>query len=366
MAVTRDRLPHSELAAAGFALETAAGAREALFAARQGLAAQALRRVRGTEMPLSGGSGAAPVRVAATLVVGQTLRIGAGLDDALGSGWNDPEEWGVWSSANQARLCLRVEDRASLPLVMDLKTEGLLSPDGEQALRVTAPTGQLAVVAFEPGREIQTVSLLLTADDLDDAGFVELRLETTHLTSPEAVGRGADKRLLGLSLGAIGVRGLVGGGAASPAPDRLPVLHHGAAIDVHYGLADTLLSGWSYVEEVGVWSVREVAEIAFALPADIRMPVEIELDLVGFVADGEPVQVAVTSGGATRARAQFDADVGRRAVSFSVIAGDDPPAPRRVRLAIIASRTVSPSELGISADGRPLGVQLLSLAIKRG
>lgn len=116
-----------------------------------------------------------------------------------------------------------------------------------------------------------------------------------------------------------------------------------------------LLDGWSQPEQWGTWSTGSAAEIRVPVPAS-RQPFSIELEVIGFHPPGsDPVAVTVRLGDEAPSRYSIGAQDATIRVDVPESLADT-QSPIRIGFEIANPR--SPRELGLSVDGRPLGIGL--------
>ena len=136
--------------------------------------------------------------------------------------------------------------------------------------------------------------------------------------------------------------------AVAALPLGQPVTLGGAATASAY-----VLGGWSGVEAAGRWTQGDLAEIAFAVPnppADLVLTMQASA-FPGPGGQASPVRVVVNG----RTLARWKPIAAPQTLSVRVPPGAIGPGGV-VRLRLVIERPVSPFEMGISPDHRPLGL----------
>lgn len=127
-----------------------------------------------------------------------------------------------------------------------------------------------------------------------------------------------------------------------------------------------LTAGWSALEATGVWSDGDVAVAHLPLTAEAAAtePLSLVLDLKAFVPPQSPVRNAEirVNGGLPTAIA-FDAAHPQKRLTLSVPKGTL-KALHGLDIQVHNLNPISPSELHLGADGRRLGVGLVSLEVR--
>lgn len=150
-----------------------------------------------------------------------------------------------------------------------------------------------------------------------------------------------------------------------PARVLMPV-----APDAHISFAESAASlpllgdGWSGVEDWGSWAVGKDATILFRLgPEWADGAVAFRVDSQAFVNDRNPVStVTVSTGTETLAQWEFSEARNRSVRTLCIPAAAVGP-DRAVELRFHQDHPVSPAEVGLGADRRPLNIAVHSLDI---
>ena len=147
-----------------------------------------------------------PVRIADELPIsrcptGETIRFGkSGAGHRYTSwGWSQPEDWGVWTDGEQARLSLELERRPSGGLMLSLHSMGYVTPSRPR-LEVQPTLNGRPLEGFVVGGSWATHRLTLPARLIPERPVLDLRFLIRDATSPAEVGVSADPRRLGLGV----------------------------------------------------------------------------------------------------------------------------------------------------------------------
>jgi hypothetical protein len=128
-------------------------------------------------------------------------------------------------------------------------------------------------------------------------------------------------------------------------------------------LRDFLENGWSILENWGVWS--EARRVTMVLPlASETLPANLTLDLTSFhAANSDPLKVKISIEGGDRKELVFMPEQPQQSVRLELRQEDLVDGTITVHFNIDNPR--SPAALGISADGRKLGIGLTRFMVER-
>lgn len=253
----------------------------------------------------------------------------------------------VWSRSQNATLAVAAEVFPEpVPLILRLSVFGA-SPETPRQLTVTSP-GQpdLSLRISTPA----PVSLVMTTP-MHEPGHnhtaVELTLDT--LTSPAKAGLSTDERLLGLRLWSVDVQTSV---------VTLPV-------DFTHGPSPLLAQGWAEVEPgVGVWSLGHEAKLV--LPGYLRGAFTetlcLEADVLERPSTAPPLEIEVFCNGVYAAQWRFPETA--MATLHCPLSGWYESADCTLKFRM--TNVMSPAELCLSADVRPLGLLLRRIPLPSG
>lgn len=131
-------------------------------------------------------------------------------------------------------------------------------------------------------------------------------------------------------------------------------------------IASTLAEGWSSPEPWGVWSEGSKAIVVLQLADAPPAGLELSILLNGFTPPSSPTrEVSVSINGAEPVHLVIDQGEPQRAVRLPI---DQSGAAETgmVRVEFLISNPISPSQAGLSADGRNLGIGLVSMRVEPG
>ena len=114
-------------------------------------------------------------------------------------GWSQPEDWGVWTDGEQARLSFELERRPSGGLLLSLHSMGFVTPSRSR-LEVQPTLNGRPLEGFEVGGSWATHRLTLPAGLIPERPILDLRFLIRGSTSPAEAGVSADPRRLGLAV----------------------------------------------------------------------------------------------------------------------------------------------------------------------
>lgn len=136
--------------------------------------------------------------------VGDTLHFDAGrvVREQLREGWSAPETWGVWSDEGRAALALVLAEPVGAEVLRLELDARLLVRAGEP----TPPTLEVLANGVTIGRwtpvdgRFHALSFALPGRLIPASGQLELTLRVTPMRTPAELGRGDDRRTLGIGL----------------------------------------------------------------------------------------------------------------------------------------------------------------------
>jgi hypothetical protein len=123
----------------------------------------------------------------------------------LGTGWSEPEQWGVWSDGSDASILLWLGGETASDAQLQLDANGFVSPKcPEQQIEVSVNSTSIGELAYSLQKPNGLQSMHISRELLNSRhGLVELRFRFRNYISPTRLGLGADSRSLALGLKAL-------------------------------------------------------------------------------------------------------------------------------------------------------------------
>jgi hypothetical protein len=274
----------------------------------------------------------------------------------FGEGWMlYPDQAGVWTEGSRCELALALDgiDESDYVLTLSL---GSICVGPDESLRVEADVNGERAAARDfrfgdPDWRIESPAPV-PAD-----GKVDLTLMIEEPSSPHELGWSEDDRQLGLLLRTLVVEEV----------DRGVRLGDEIVFSEGSGAERLLGDGWSAMESSGVWTDGDRASLVLR-PTPATGTVELVLAVDPFVTPDHPeLNVEVFAGGVKRGAEVFrhrrPARLQKRRlrVVLPASAGD---GMGRIVVELRLQDPVSPRDLGLSEDGRRLGLRLRSLSVR--
>ena len=292
---------------------------------------------------------AAPVEPGAPVELGVS---GAGRSYVRYGTWR-PEERGSWIAGREAALTLPLAGPANKRLALSVWAEALLARRStRQCLDVMLGGQRLARWSMDSVHTTLESETVLLPRSISGRQLIDLEFAAPNSLIPASVGLSDEERSLGVFLRRLVVR----------EPRRVALEE-----EIRFGGDGTdetvLAGGWWAAELDGRWTRDRAAAIWMSI-ADPAAAVAVELDADPFL--GDP-------------RRRLDVGLfanGRRVASASYSGPGRQPRPLRAPLppgtveddgelvlTLRISRPVSPLELGVLADPRPLGLFVRSVVV---
>jgi hypothetical protein len=124
-----------------------------------------------------------------------------------GTGWANPESWGIWTVGNTAELSFGLS-AAPQDLLLDLDTQGFPTADGVQAATVLANDMKVGTLSYDTKTLFQQSTFKIPAEIVRNGGGVlRVTLAVEKPTSPKSLGQSVDTRELGIGLHWMKLRG---------------------------------------------------------------------------------------------------------------------------------------------------------------
>ena len=118
----------------------------------------------------------------------------------LGSGWGQPEEWGVWSIAKRADVSWRLQGALNRPLTIKVEGRMFVPPGGSKGTGSISIDGRrLGELRADAGNPAVTGQVQVMPSDIA-GGTLRLEFEADSPASPSSYGISADSRCLGFGL----------------------------------------------------------------------------------------------------------------------------------------------------------------------
>jgi hypothetical protein len=262
------------------------------------------------------------------------------LEEVLRDGWHPTEDWGCWTSGQDAVLRLAFHE----PLFGLFRLEMDLAPRPVASALTVSVNGQ-ALPAIVPVTGSNSWTLPERLTEGQPALLIALHVSQTFC--PAAIGPSTDDRVLG-----VGVRWIT---LHRHAAATCPI---GSAVAISSDLGDRgiLVAGWHKLEPWGCWSSGPDAAMLLCFDAVLAGPYVLEVDMMPPLLKG-PVILSVN---------------GERLDPVSVSDGPNEWAlPQSVTdgqsmldMHLLVALPVRPSDVRDSKDGRVLGVGVRSFRIR--
>jgi hypothetical protein len=279
----------------------------------------------------------------------------------FGDGWSFPDD-GIWTQGSRSELALALDGIGEGDCILTLSL-GSICVRRDASLRVEALVdGERAAARdFHFGDAAWRIEL---PPGSPADGQVDLAFEIEEPTTPHALGWSSeDERPLGINVRALTIDEV---DRSVRAGERIVFVEGSPA-------ARVLGEGWSALEPTGVWTDGETASLVLKLTDFPPGDAELVLDGYAFVTPDHPeLEVEITAHGEQLGGRVYQH---RRRILRRIL--DDHPL--RVPLPVSArdetGRTVvdlhlrdpvSPLDLRLSEDTRPLGLHLRSLTVRSG
>jgi len=140
------------------------------------------------------------------------LRIGTGLEDALGEDWFPQEAWGAWSAVERAILRLALAPDVTLPATLRLEFCAVIGDAQVRRIKLWVSAREAGSAEYVCPDSVVAVSIEITEADLGPARELDLTIEIDGLVSPAVMLGGGDARMLGPGLIQVSVAGAPEGG----------------------------------------------------------------------------------------------------------------------------------------------------------
>ena len=295
-----------------------------------------------------------PVRARETVEPGTLADYGG-----FGDGWSYPDDYGVWTQGSRSELALALDGIGEGDRVLTL-TIGSICVARDSSLRVSALVNgePLSDRVFHYG-DPEWILELPPRAQADDR--VDLAFEVEAPTTPRALGWSDDERRLGINLRRLRLEEV----------DR--TVRPGERVEFPEGSGGERLlgKGWSALEPTGVWTDGDTATLVLELTGFPPGDAELTLDGYAFVTPDHPrLAVEITANGerlGSRVFRHLRRPLRRRlaqpplVVSLPAFARDE---TGRAVVELRLREPVSPLQLGLSEDARPLGFHLQSLTVR--
>jgi hypothetical protein len=161
------------------------------------------------------------VELGPSMQVGETLVFSDPVQAqrVLGDGWAAPENGGVWTVEENARIALQVSDpgAAGVDVVLDV-VPFVTRSHPKLKVEVWVAAHRLATQVFRDGESAEPLRVRLPQAMIDESGRVTLELRLSDPASPRDVGYSEDPRRLGVYL------------------QRLTITEPGARVTAHWGV----------------------------------------------------------------------------------------------------------------------------------
>ncbi len=266
-------------------------------------------------------------------------------------GWSGLEEEGRWSEGRKAALVIPDLGTPPGPLLLTLEAHGYV-PRAHPTQRISLafdghPIGTLTMIHGEAARSYR---LVVPADSVA-SGARTISFAIADPLSPADVGESDDARKLGIFVSRVAVDELPSA--------QVPAYSPGSDIDFRAGgnAPAYELSGWAAPEAAGTWMLGSDATLLFRLGAPVDHDLTLYLEGTSFFTESRAPQAAELSlNGQPIGRVSFDtkgASAAKLVVPRSLLAGST-----TIVLRIAGEPAVSPHQLGMSDDERPLSLNL--------
>jgi hypothetical protein len=121
-------------------------------------------------------------------------------------GWDDPENWGTWSTGTHATLRMRLDPVPAGPLELTLDTRVVVGPNVPQRdVAITANGHLVADATYTIASAAKTLHAEVPAGAIGADGVLELDFQTTPAASPHSAGLSEDGRKLGIGLATLAI-----------------------------------------------------------------------------------------------------------------------------------------------------------------
>lgn len=321
---------------------------------------------------------------------GAVIRVDASgqAEPYLVSGWSDPDDPIRWTVGNEAVIELPIESLPTEAVRFMLKGRAFTAPEYEPLI-VDFEINGVHCGGIEVGEEPAEYSVPVPPEAFDASMSLTIQLHIQNPASPHSLGISPDVRLLGLllskfSLGTGEMGSLDGAqsedtahasGYAQPAveddphPGQIPeyvsaapyALGEFIPCDGSGKEAPYLVSGWSSPHDPSRWTVGKHAQILLRVEPAQHKPCALVLEGKALNRpDGQPQNVEIDVNGVVCGRCAYEATMTDHRIALPPEAMTEDGT---LRIALHISNPISPEELGLGTDRRPLGILLRGFSL---
>lgn len=247
----------------------------------------------------------------------------------------------IWSRDLTATLAVDMERFTSpRPVLLELRVFGA-SPPSPRSLTLSSQGHEDQTFLIHTSNPIQV--LMWTPEPTDGTRYRQMGLSLDAIRSPIQCGFSADERLLGLQIVSV--------------TDDISVLALPLDLTASPVAASPLGQGWAAIEaDVGAWTVGAQADLT--LPGYLRpsgtATLVLDLHVLARPEGTEPLVAEASYNGQPLARWEFGSETSAQVHCPLPFWRENIDFKMSLRL----QGVMSPQELGINADVRPLGLQL--------
>ena len=250
------------------------------------------------------------------------------------------EGWGAWSDGKQVIITLEIGEQHPPILLADLLVRGIFHHPQRTTIYVFGQQVWKGVVLGE-----QNIVFPITPKT---SGLVVIQISLPDATKPCDVVQSGDSRALGLQLVSL---------AIEAAKTEFPLLPDDGTVkfdNANYNAGQYTICGMSHAEEQGSWTSSASSLFSFSTHGESEH-FSVRMKVARIIQASQDIMVRVNdkvvfNGTVTPKTHEIEFDVQREENGQYLLRLDTPNA-------------ISPRELGMSRDGRKLGLMLQSLTI---